>query len=184
MCPPAHPYAYLSGAFCCGNGLEHVVKSEGRYCDGGPIEFDSKCSKDGNFTVCPHKQCSPQQGTFNLILWNIISYHAISYHVMLCHTVYMLFNFSDQLSKFSITTINNNHNNYNYNSYNSYYNYSSYDSYYNHGGCSCCNGCSSGCSSGCGCSCRCRCKCSNNIIQRAMTANHLKVHRNTMHRRS
>ena len=54
ICPPAHPYAYLHGRYCCGYNLEkNNVKVEGESCDGGPISITSTCCKNDANIPCP-----------------------------------------------------------------------------------------------------------------------------------
>ena len=55
FCPPAHPYAYLHGSYCCGYNLEkNNSKVEGESCDGGPISISSTCCKNDAHIQCPN----------------------------------------------------------------------------------------------------------------------------------
>jgi hypothetical protein len=40
---------------------------DGAQCDGGPIEFDSKCCKQYKNVMCPFEKCSNHQGIYMFI---------------------------------------------------------------------------------------------------------------------
>ena len=54
-CPATHPFAYLSGEYCCRTSKEKMHTAHGEKCDGSMIGFDSTCCENDDHADCPTK---------------------------------------------------------------------------------------------------------------------------------
>ena len=54
-CPSSHKFTYLQGKYCCRTNKEkNDPRKDGKFCDGGYINFESRCCENNAYIKCAY----------------------------------------------------------------------------------------------------------------------------------